>query len=145
MNVSRVIGGSLGIVFAILMCVTGPGQAAGTFRFLTTDVPDGSTNGEYFAKILTANAAGPVTFGVETGCGSNCNPLPTGLSLDTQTGAITGKPTVVEQPKVTISAYDGVTTITLLINPFKITAAGTAAPPFSPLHYRMAGWASYIR
>jgi len=123
MNVSRV-GKSLGIAVALFMCVAGSTQAAGTFRFLTTDVPDGTTNGEYFAKILTANAAGPVIFSVRDDCGNLCDPLPAGLSLNTQTGAITGKPTEVEQQKVTISAYDGVTTINLVINPFKISAAG---------------------
>src|SRR2546430_3288745 len=34
----------------------------GTFRFLTLSLPDGSTNAEYVARVLTANADGPVVF-----------------------------------------------------------------------------------
>src|SRR5947209_11854383 len=34
----------------------------GTFRFLTLSLPDGSTNAEYLARVLTANADGPVVF-----------------------------------------------------------------------------------
>lgn len=111
-------------VALLLFCFAVPVQAAGTFRFLTQTVPDGTTNGEYFAKIFTANATGAVTFTVKTGCGVQCTTLPTGLSLNSQTGAITGKPTVVEQKKVTIVANDGTTSIELYIPSFKITAAG---------------------
>lgn len=109
---------------AMLLFAVAPAQAAGTFRFLTTSVPDGSTNGEYFAKIFTANAADAVTFAVKSGCGAQCETLPTGLALNTQTGAITGKPTVVETKDVTITANDGTTTVELFINNFKVNAAG---------------------
>ncbi|HSC76136.1 MAG TPA: putative Ig domain-containing protein [Pseudomonadales bacterium] len=105
-------------VVLLLLCFGMPVQAAGTFRFLTTSVPQGTTDREYFAKIFTANAAGPVTFSITAGA------LPTGLNLNTQTGAIYGKPTVVEQPDVTITADDGATTINLSIVKFKITASG---------------------
>jgi hypothetical protein len=111
------------IITALMLAAT-PAQAAGTFRFLTTSVPEGSTNGEYFAKLFTANAAGPVEFSVKTGCGAQCDTLPTGILLNTQTGALYGKPTVVEQKDVTIVADDGTTAIELFINNFKVSAAG---------------------
>ena len=99
-------------------------QANAAFRFLTSSVPNGTTNGEYFAKIFTANAAGSVTFAVKTGCGAQCETLPTGILLNTQTGALYGKPTVVETKDVTITANDGTTTIEFFINNFKVNAAG---------------------
>lgn len=110
-------GSMLALLLALLLA-SAPAQASGTFRFLTTSVPNGTTNGKYFAKLMTANAAGPVEFAVVAGA------LPTGLSLDPLTGVIDGKPTVVEQPSVTISADDGTSTIQLVIDKFKISAAG---------------------
>jgi len=111
-------------IIAVFMLAAAPAQAAGTFRFLTTSVPQGTTNGEYFAKIFTANATNSVSFAVKGGCGAQCETLPIGLVLNTQTGAITGKPTTVETKDVTITATDGATTIELFINNFKVNAAG---------------------
>ncbi len=34
----------------------------GTFRFLTQSLPGGTTNAEYVARFITANADGSVTF-----------------------------------------------------------------------------------
>lgn len=102
----------------LFCCLTLSSQANAAFRFLTTSVPDGTTDREYFAKIFTANAAGTVTFSIKSGS------LPTGINLNTQTGALYGKPTVVEQPSVTITANDGTTSIDFAIAKFKITASG---------------------
>ncbi len=52
-----------------------------SFRIVTQSLPDGSTDGEYFAAILTSNATGPITF--------TANTLPPGLSIDSQTGFVT--------------------------------------------------------
>ncbi len=62
--------------------------AAAPFRIVTQSLPDGSTDGEYFAALLTSNATGPVTF--------TANMLPPGLSIASQTGSITGIPTTVD-------------------------------------------------
>jgi hypothetical protein len=105
---------------AFMLC-TVPLHAAGTFRFLTTTVPDGTTNGGYFAALIAANAAGAVTYSVAPG---SIDPLPTGLSLDPGSGAISGYPTVVQTNNVTFQASDGATTITLNVDKFKISAAG---------------------
>src|ERR1043165_1390774 len=94
-----------------------PVQNSTPFRFLTTSLPDGSTNAIYAATLLTANAAGAVPFAIASGA------LPTGLTLDAKTGFITGRPTVVETPAVTFSASDGASTI-LLSTSIKISAAG---------------------
>ena len=99
-------------------------QAAGTFRFLTTALPDGSTNGQYFAKLMTANSTGKVQFSLKTGCGAQCGSLPTGLSLDPLTGAITGLPTQSGNFDVTIVADDDVATIEIFFSNFHINAAG---------------------
>src|SRR4051812_19389214 len=46
---------------AQLQITINPLQNSTPFRFLTTSLPDGSTNAVYAATLLTANAAGPVT------------------------------------------------------------------------------------
>jgi hypothetical protein len=88
----------------------------GTFRFLTLSLPNGSTNAEYVARVLTANADGPVTFTI-TG-------LPPGMDYDPASGFITGRPTVVGNYQVDISATDGATTITRNNAPLKVNASG---------------------
>jgi hypothetical protein len=79
----------------------------GTFRFLTQTLPTGSTNTEYVARLVTANADGPVTLSVAAG-----SSLPAGLTLDGQTGYITGRPTSTANKSVTFQAFDGTNTIT---------------------------------
>src|SRR5438128_1217121 len=88
----------------------------GTFRFLTLSLPDGSTNAEYLARVLTANADGPVVFTI-TG-------LAPGMDYDPASGFITGRPTVVGNYHVDITATDGINTITQNNVPLKVNAAG---------------------
>jgi hypothetical protein len=87
----------------------------GTFRFLTQSLPDGSTNSEYVARLLAANADGTVTFGA-TG-------LPTGLAADAQSGFITGRPTTTFNGNVTVTATDGTNNLNQMIH-LKVSAAG---------------------
>ena len=109
---------------AVFMFAAVPAQAAGTFRFLTTSLPDGSTDSEYFARVMTANGTGKVQFELKTGCGAQCDPLPTGLSLDPLTGVISGLPTQPGNFDVTIVADDDVTSIEIFFSNFHISAAG---------------------
>jgi len=88
----------------------------GTFRFLTLSLPDGSTNAEYVARLLTANADGPVAFTI-TG-------LAPGMDYDPASGFITGRPTVVGNYQVDITATDGSNTITQDNVPLKVNASG---------------------
>ena len=88
----------------------------GTFRFLTLSLPDGSTNAEYVARVLTANADGSVVFTI-TG-------LAPGMAYDPASGFITGRPTVVGNYHVDITATDGTNTITQNNVPLKVSAAG---------------------
>ncbi|HET6203000.1 MAG TPA: Ig domain-containing protein [Planctomycetota bacterium] len=61
----------------------------GTFRFLNDQFPPLSTNGPVFVgQLVVANADGPVTFSVDLSPGND--PLPDGLSLDPDSGLITG-------------------------------------------------------
>lgn len=85
------------------------------FRFLTTSLPDGSTNAVYSDTVIAANAAGPITFGASG--------LPPGITIDSKTGLLSGRPTVVNQFSVTITANDGTSTITFSTT-LKISAAG---------------------
>lgn len=87
-----------------------------SFRIVTHSLPDGSTDGEYFAAILTSNATGPVTF--------TANTLPPGLSIDSQTGFITGIPTTVGPTSpFDVDVDDGSTTLNVS-GTVKITATG---------------------
>jgi hypothetical protein len=106
------------LVLAALAAAPFPAGATvanGTFRFLTDSLPDGTTNGEYVAKILTANADGPVTFGA-TG-------LPPGIVMDTQSGILGGRPTDTFNSNITVTADDGLTEIQNTIH-LKVSAAG---------------------
>jgi Putative Ig domain len=88
----------------------------GTFRFLTQSLPDGTTNAEYVARFVTANADGPVTFTASTA-------LPAGLSLNSLSGFLTGIPTETFNASITVVAND--TTQQIQFNvPLKINAAG---------------------
>jgi len=98
-----------------LLAFASMAQAGGTFRFLTQTLPGGTTNQEYFAVLLTANAAGPVTFSAVN--------LPDGLSLNPQTGYITGTPTKSQNYTPTLSASDGHTTVQFTIT-VHISASG---------------------
>lgn len=111
-----------GLLFALL-CFAAPGQAAGTFRFLTTSLPDGTKNGEYFAKLMTANATGAVIFSLKTGCGAQCGTLPPGLTLNPLTGAVTGLPTAASNYDVTFVAEDDLGAVELPTT-MHITSAG---------------------
>jgi hypothetical protein len=102
---------------------TGPGPgpsgctttAASGFRLLTTALPDGSTNTFYADTVYTANAQGPVTY-TATG-------LPPGMSIDAVTGFVSGRPTVVGQFTVTVTATDGTSTV-CFSSTLKTSAAG---------------------
>lgn len=110
----------LSAAFAVALVAVRPVAAGtadnGTFRFLTLSLPDGSTNAEYVARVLTANADGPVEF---TMAG-----LPPGMSYDQASGFITGRPTVVANYQVNIGATDGFNSIMQNNVPLKVNASG---------------------
>lgn len=90
--------------------------AVAPFRVVTQSLPNGSTDGEYFAAILTSNATGPVTF--------TPNTLPPGLAIDPLTGFVTGIPTTVDpNSPFDIDVDDGTTTLNISGN-VKITSTG---------------------
>jgi hypothetical protein len=92
--------------------------ANGTFRFLTTVMPAGSTNAEYVARILVANSDGPVTFSINA-----AKPLPAGVNLDAASGFLTGRPTATFHAQVGFQANDGAAQIESGID-IDISAAG---------------------
>ncbi|MEN8149211.1 MAG: Ig domain-containing protein [Planctomycetota bacterium] len=105
-------------VLLVLVLVAVAGAEPGdNFRFLTDTLPDGTTNGEYVATLITANAGGTVTFGISTGS------MPTGLTLDPHSGSITGIPTEVGQFDVTFTADDGLS-VAELVTTMKTSAVG---------------------
>jgi len=89
----------------------------GTFRFLTQSLPDGTTNAEYVARFITANADGPVSFSASTA-------LPEGLSLDPLSGFLTGIPTETFNGSITVVANDTTQPPIQFNVSLKISAAG---------------------
>jgi hypothetical protein len=88
----------------------------GVFRFLTQALPQGTTNAEYAARFVTANADGPVTF-------STLSSLPAGLNLDPLSGFLTGIPTATFNNTISVVADDGTQQITNNVE-LKINASG---------------------
>jgi hypothetical protein len=107
----------LSITSLVLALTLGAGTADnGTFRFLTESLPDGTTNTEYAARFITANADGPVTF-------STLSALPPGLSLDPLSGFLTGIPTATFNHSITVVADDGTQQIQFDVS-LKINSSG---------------------
>lgn len=107
----------LSVVTLILTLTLGVGATAnGTFRFLTQSLPDGTTNAEYVARFITANADGPVTF-------TPLSALPAGLSLDPLSGFLTGIPTGTFNGTITVVADDGTQQIQFDVT-LKINSSG---------------------
>jgi len=104
------------VLFSFMVPLQSAQAIPASFRVVTHSLPDGSTDGEYFAAILTSNATGPVTF--------TPNTLPPGLSIDSQTGFITGIPTTVDpNSPFDIDVDDGTTTLNIA-GTVKITSTG---------------------
>jgi len=110
------VGTAVVVAFIAVRPVGASTADNGTFRFITSSLPDGSTNTEYVARLLTANADGPVTFTVSG--------LAPGMDYDPASGFITGRPTVVGNYQVDITANDGTNSITENNVHLKVTAAG---------------------
>src|SRR5437773_9373335 len=91
--------------------------AAQSFHWVTSSLPDATSNAEYTARLITADADGDVSYSVTVGT------LPTGLALDGQTGIVTGRPSVVGQYPLTFSATDASATVDLPVT-IKVSAAG---------------------
>ena len=106
------------VTFALLLAlgVRADTTTNGTFRFLTQSLPQGTTNAQYSARIITANADGPVTFTAKT-------PLPAGLSLDTMSGFISGIPAETFNNGISVAANDTTQEIQFNVT-LKISAAG---------------------
>jgi hypothetical protein len=107
----------LSVVTFALTLTMGAGTADnGLFRFLTQSLPEGTTNGEYVSRFITANADGPVTF-------TTLSALPAGLSLDSVSGFLTGIPTETFNKTITVVADDGTQQIQFDVT-LKINASG---------------------
>lgn len=102
--------------------------AGGTFGFLTTSLPTGRPGNLYVARLLTVNAAGPITFSVAAG---SAGPLPAEFTLNPQTGFLTGTP-VAGTFDLTFEANDGTRIITLVaeIDIGTSGSGGGAGPSF---------------
>ena len=86
----------------------------------TTALPDGEQNIAYFETLTTTGGTGSNTWSLSTGS------LPTGLSLNTSTGEISGTPTVIETQNFTVQVASGSETAQRALS-----IAVNAAPPLS--------------
>src|SRR6267154_762921 len=104
------------IILALALTAGAATTNNGIFRFLTQSLPTGTTDAQYVARFITANADGPVTF-------TTLSALPAGLSLDPLSGFLTGIPTATFNNTITVVANDGTQQITNDV-PLKINSAG---------------------
>src|ERR1041385_6187944 len=104
------------ILFAFALTVSADTTNNGTFKFLTKSLPDGTTNAQYAARFVTANADGPVTF-------TTLSALPAGLTLDSLSGFLTGIPTETFNHTITVVADDTTQQIQFDVT-LKINASG---------------------
>lgn len=89
----------------------------------TTTLPDG-TQGTAYHQIVTAqDGVAPYTWSVTSGS------LPTGLSLDTSTGKITGKPTASGSFTFAVTASDSAATTQTATQSLSLTIAAAPPPP----------------
>lgn len=85
--------------------------------FETTMLDDGVVNEAYTATIMTVDGRAPISFSVSDGL------LPSGLSLNTSTGVISGTPTTAETSTFTIEAEDSDDPPTTITQEFTLTIA----------------------
>lgn len=97
-------------------------QAAGTFRFLNTGLPEGSTSQPYYAVLLTANSVGAVTYTLD----GASDPWPAGITMNANTGEIIGQALSSANQHMIINATDSNGTIQLDIPQFKINSSGSS-------------------
>lgn len=115
--VSRAVLGALATAFALGLSAAASADTAsnGSFGFLTETLPEGTTNAEYTVRFVVVNADGPVSFSVDD--------LPTGLSLDANSGFLTGRPTETFNQTIEVTA-DDTTQQAVLSVLLKINASG---------------------
>ncbi|MFS0701681.1 putative Ig domain-containing protein [Cellulomonas sp. 179-A 4D5 NHS] len=89
----------------------------------TSELPTASLGGRY-DQVVTASGTGPFTFAVSSGS------LPSGLTLDAQTGAITGTPTTAGSSTFTIEVTGPGGTVTRSFT--IVISAAEAAPTAEP-------------
>ncbi|MGA7684925.1 MAG: putative Ig domain-containing protein [Terriglobales bacterium] len=88
----------------------------------TNGLPEGSEATQYFATLYASGGQQPYTWSISTGS------LPSGLSLNATTGAITGKPTVLGTTNFTVKVTDsGSQTATEALSIFVITCNNDGA------------------
>lgn len=109
----------------LLVC---SGAAASAQIVLSPSSLPAATQGQFYSQSVTASGGtGPYTYAVTSGS------LPTGLNLNTNTGAITGTPTVQGVSNFTITATDATTatgqrSYSLAVGTFSLTLLPTTLP-----------------
>jgi hypothetical protein len=93
----------------------GCGATPAPLAVSTTSLPSGTANHAYSATLTASGGSGSYTWSISSGS------LPSGLSLSTSTGAITGTPTASGTSAFTATGADGQTTasknLSIAINP----------------------------
>ena len=95
---------------------------------ITTSLPDGDLNSFYRQSIVVSGGLTPYTFGIQSGS------LPTGLTLDTTSGLISGTPTTAGPFTFTIKVTDSTPSTTtqaysVTINPALAITSTSPLPP----------------
>jgi hypothetical protein len=91
--------GTQQIQFAVTLKINSAGGGGnGGASFANASLADGRVGTVYLEQLTIAHGVGPFTFGAKD--------LPPGISLNGQTGALSGTPTAAGRYYVTLSAYD---------------------------------------
>jgi len=94
---------SIGVTIPAGATVTIAREAIPVAPAITTTTLPGGTVGTAYNQTLAATGTSPITWSISAGA------LPTGLTLNTATGAITGTPTAAGTANFTVKAANGVT------------------------------------
>ena len=91
------------------------------FSIITTSLPGGATSVSYAATLEAGGGASPYTWSISSGS------LPTGLTLNGGTGAISGTPTATGTNSFTVQATDSGNPRQTITRAFSITIAAQAS------------------
>src|SRR5205807_2060667 len=100
-----------------------PNPTPGTLQMGPSSLPAATVGSAYFASVTASGGSSPYTFSISAGA------LPTGLSLNGSTGAISGTPTVAGTASFTVHASDSSSTAATGNQQFSIVVSASPTQP----------------
>jgi hypothetical protein len=101
-------------------CITGGFTVVGSLTIQTTSLPDGQQGVPYSASVLVSGGTQPYTWAITSGA------LPTGVTLNTSTGVISGTPSVSGTFTITVGVNDSSSPVQTKSASYTFTLVGVA-------------------